>query len=210
MRLAFLAWVTSTLVLGMPARATTYFVAPDGSGDYATIQAAVTHAANGDIIELGDGTFRGNGNRDVDYGNKQIVIRSRSLDPTRCVIDCAAGQSSQHYGFRFGTGCGRLSILQAVTVEHGYGSNAAGIYVEGGDPTIRGCIIRENVATGEGGGLHVWGGAPLVERCVFVANSSPLGAGAAASIGMPDEVAVFDHCVFIGNYGADEGGGVRL
>jgi len=50
-----------------PAHAATIVVAPDGSGDRPTIQAAIDVAAPGDVIELQDGVFTGAGNRDMDF-----------------------------------------------------------------------------------------------------------------------------------------------
>lgn len=210
MRLAFLVGALLVMIFALPSVAVTYFVAPDGSGQFATIQAAVNAAFNGDIIELGDGTFRGNGNRDVDYLGKSITIRSRSLDPVRCIIDCEGSSGTPHVGFRFGSGCTRQSVLQAVTVEHGYGQTGGGINVDMGNPTIRACVIRDNTSTGEGGGIRIWGGEPLVERCFITENTCLYGAGASASIGGMGHPAVFDHCVIAGNYGAYEGGGIRF
>jgi hypothetical protein len=43
-------------------------VAPDGSGDAPTIQAAIDSSAPQDVVELADGTFIGPGNRDLDLG----------------------------------------------------------------------------------------------------------------------------------------------
>lgn len=43
------------------ARAETWTVHPDGSGDFATIQSAVNFAGSGDIIALTSGTFTGPG-----------------------------------------------------------------------------------------------------------------------------------------------------
>ena len=71
-----------------PASATTYLVRPDGNGDFVTIQAAIDSAVAGDIIELSDGVFTGDGNRDLDFLGKGITLRSQSGDPELCVIDC--------------------------------------------------------------------------------------------------------------------------
>ena len=49
--------------------AATYVVTADGSGDFPTIQAAISAAINGDVIELTDGTFTGEGNRDIEFGD---------------------------------------------------------------------------------------------------------------------------------------------
>ncbi len=44
--------------LAMPARARTWHVEKDGSGDFTVIQAAVDAAAPGDTIRIGAGQFR--------------------------------------------------------------------------------------------------------------------------------------------------------
>ena len=51
-----------------PAIATTWLVLPDGSGDFPTLLDAVAGAAAGDVIELGNGVFAGDGNRDIEVG----------------------------------------------------------------------------------------------------------------------------------------------
>jgi pectin methylesterase-like acyl-CoA thioesterase len=58
-----------------PSGASVYVVRPDGSGDFPTIQAAIDAAIDGDTVELADGTFRGDGNRDPDYLGKAITVR---------------------------------------------------------------------------------------------------------------------------------------
>ena len=65
------------LVCAGTSQATTYFVAPDGSGDYPTIAAAISACVNGDIISLGDGTFEGDGNRDLTFmGLERVIAQS--------------------------------------------------------------------------------------------------------------------------------------
>lgn len=46
---------------------------------YATIQDAVDAASDDDIVEVRPGTYRGDGNRDIDFKNKAITVRS--IDP---------------------------------------------------------------------------------------------------------------------------------
>lgn len=65
-----------------------YLVNPEGTGDFPTIQAAIDWASDGDVIELTDGIFRGDGNRDVEYFGRVITIRSQSGVAGACVIDC--------------------------------------------------------------------------------------------------------------------------
>ena len=83
----------SALVWISPAGADTYTVEWDGSGDHATIQDAIDDASDTDVIELGDGTFTGEGNRDISFPGKSITVRSQSGAPWACVID-ADGSAS--------------------------------------------------------------------------------------------------------------------
>ena len=86
-RLPTLALILSWIPL-QTASAKTYVVNPDGTGDFPNIQAAVDASVDDDEIELGNGVFIGEGNRNVFIENKRITIRSQSDDPTQCIIDC--------------------------------------------------------------------------------------------------------------------------
>jgi hypothetical protein len=104
----------------IPAAATTYVIRPDGTADFPTIQAAIDAATDGDVIELTDGTFTGEGNRDIDYLGRAITIRSQSGNPEACAIDCEGSETEPHRGFYFHSGEGLDSILDGVTITHGY------------------------------------------------------------------------------------------
>jgi hypothetical protein len=95
---------------------TTYLVRPDGSGDFPNIQAAIDASHTGDTIELADGTFRGDGNRDVDFRGLAITVRSRSGDPEACVIDCEGTEEETYRGFFFLSGEGPQSVLRDITI----------------------------------------------------------------------------------------------
>ena len=90
----------SSMILGLVAAATAtiYVVNPEGTGDFPTIQEALDACIDGDIIELTDGTFTGDGNRDIDYLGKAITVRSQSGDPEMCTIDCEAHSKKRSPG----------------------------------------------------------------------------------------------------------------
>ncbi|MFC1572566.1 right-handed parallel beta-helix repeat-containing protein [Candidatus Eisenbacteria bacterium] len=162
------------LMLMVPAlgMATTWQVYPDGSGDYATIQDALEYCSNGDIIDLGDGTYTGGGNRDIGFFGKEATVRSTSGNAAACIIDCQGSYSSPRRGFFFEDGEGPGSVLENITITGCYDRyNGGGIYCYGASPTIRGCRIVDNVAQYEGAGVYCTSSAhPTVEDCIFLDN----------------------------------------
>jgi hypothetical protein len=165
------------LLCWMPALATTIVVRPDSSGDYPTIQAAITAAADGDTVELSTGVFAGDGNRNIDFLGKAITVRSRSGDPNSCIIDC----QNQGRGFVFTTGEDTTSVLEGVTVTNGrntesWESKGGGIFCLS-EPQLKDCIICNCATTdgpyapeGQGGGLYCADGSPLFVHCSFTNN----------------------------------------
>lgn len=144
-------------------------VKPDGTGDYPTIQAAVDAAANGDVIELADGVFVGDGNRDIDVSGKQITVRSQG-GPEACVIDCQGGPSDRHRGFYFhGYYWGGKAVLEGMTITNGYALQGGAINCLGASHTIADCIFLLNTAIGEGG------------RSVAILTRSPRSLGACSA-----------------------------
>lgn len=159
------------------ARGTTYVVDPDGTGDFPTIQAAVNAVHNGDIIELTDGTFAGDGNRDIEYLGKAITVRSQSRNPETCVIDCEGSEDDPHRGFIFSNHEGAASVLEGITITRAHArGNGGGILCDNAEPTVANIVISECFACNGGGaaletteGWPAWG-ATFV-NCVFAGNS---------------------------------------
>ncbi|MCK4304864.1 MAG: right-handed parallel beta-helix repeat-containing protein [Candidatus Eisenbacteria sp.] len=183
-----------------------YVVYPDGTGDFLTIQEAVYASVDGGVIELGDGTFTGQGNRDITYQGKAITIRSHSGDPEACVIDCEGSAQNARRGVCFSSGEDLESVLEGVTITHGYDGNFGGggvicwesaatlvncrfvdnIAVGGGaiacdftdvPPTLTGCIFSGNVAGTYGGAVFCGSSSPTIINCTFYGNSAPSGGG---------------------------------
>ena len=50
----------------------------DGPADFNNIQAAINDANDGDRITVADGTYTGNGNRDIDFLGKAITVHSEN------------------------------------------------------------------------------------------------------------------------------------
>ena len=214
------------------AFADTHVVSPDGSGDFPTIQAAIDAAVDGDVVTLTDGTFTGEGNRDLDYLGKAITLQSQSGDPATCVIDCEGSAADPHRGIQLISGEPGGAALVGISITGGhvfhpdYGS--AVWCANGSTAAISSCDISGNQ------GIAVWvqnnctvsfadcrlagnfgptcgaidaDGATLqVSRCDFIENASEWRVGAVFAMSSEVEIA---GCQFVGN-AAPEASAVEL
>jgi predicted outer membrane repeat protein len=205
--------VATLAATGDGSLAATYVVTPDGTGDYATIQEAIDAAEDGDVIELADGTFTGDGNRDLSYLGKAITVRSQSGNPGLCTIDCEGSEEDPHRGFAFDGEVTYQSVLEAVTVKNGFTATAKGgaIYCAGTDeatdctPWIKNCIFTGNFANVGGGIASLMGASPRISNCTFVGNTAHAG-GAIACPYLSG--ARIQDCAFLDNStDRSEGGG---
>jgi hypothetical protein len=145
----------------------------DGSGDYTTIQAAIDRSSNRDEIIIADGTYTGDGNRDIDFTGKKITVRSEN-GPEVCIVDCEGEPNEPHRGFIFHNEEDDRSVLEGVTVTGGYvvgGSGGGGIYCYRSSPSIINCVITGNfVEKDDGGGLNLFNCNAQVIDCVISNN----------------------------------------
>lgn len=161
------------LVATTPAMAATYYVNPEGTGDFPTIQAAVEGSTHGDVIELADGVFTGTGNRGIDFLGKSITIRSQSGFAGQCVIDCQGSASDPARGFLFASGESNAARLQDLTIVNGYapldvGNGwGGGILAYNASPTVENCTV-EDCRADWGGGMLFWGSMSEVTDCRFL------------------------------------------
>jgi hypothetical protein len=152
-----------------PTGASIYIVRPDSTGDFPTIQAAIYASVDSDTIELTNGVFTGEGNMDIGYLGKAIVVRSQSGIPDSCIIDCqGAGR-----GFYFRSNETASSVLAGVTIRNASADKGAGIRCTGSSPSVRQCIITLNHAENDGGGVYCWGSSPDFAQCTISHNSTP-------------------------------------
>jgi hypothetical protein len=190
-------------------RAETYVVRPDGTGDFPTIQAAIDASEDGDVVELTDGTFTGDGNRNISLYGKAIAVRSRGDDPELCIIDCQGVPEETRRGFRFrDSGEGPETLLQGITIANGLAASGAGISIRGASPTIRNCILLRNHGfTDAGGGMACARCESLIEGCQFIENTGEFSSGIV--VFSWSDVTLRD-CTFVGNESSEEMGCIHI
>jgi predicted outer membrane repeat protein len=154
-------------------------------GDYSTIQDAIDAAVVGDRILLGDGVFRGEGNRDLDLLGKSITVKS-AHGPVFCAIDCEGSEAGQHRAFDLSRNESRATVISGLTI---MGGSVAGPYDED-----------------DGGGIRLRGSSPSIVGCSFSGNSSGGAGGAIACLQLSNPL--IEHCSFLQNFGFDGGGAI--
>ncbi len=176
-----------------------FSVLADGSGDYPTIQAAVDASDYADVIVVGPGTFSGEGNRDIDFGGRLIVLRS-ALGSEHTVIDC----QNEGRAFRFASGEDTLAVVRGFTITGGIEGDGGAVLASGSSPTIEDCVIHGCSAERGGAVACANGAAPLLRRLEITGNAADEGGGIHASGGAP----LLRDVVLRSNSASGRGGGL--
>ncbi|MFN8179070.1 MAG: right-handed parallel beta-helix repeat-containing protein [bacterium] len=185
-----------------PAFSATIHVAPDSSGDFLNIQAAIDAASSGDVIELTDGVFKGPGNWELNLGTKELTLRSQH-GAASTIIDCGYNDDvwAKHQGIAIRGGQTSATVIEGFTIQ-GVATTLDGGAVEcvGSSPVIRNMVMRWSRGAMHGLGLFVWLGAPLVQDCSFEGEF-----GSESTIYSRQSSLQLERCTL---EGCDSGGGV--
>jgi|GEM_PF-1959633 len=207
------------LVLGLCLTFTVQSAELHVPGGYPTIQAAMDAAVTDDVITVANGTYSGEGNRDLNFDGKAITVRS-AKGPEKCIINCGGSETEPHRGFIFENGKSIDSVVDGFTITNGYANDpypegaGGAIYIDGSGPTIQNCVIHGNIAQGEysgGGGIVCYDGDPVIRNCTITDNQSE-GYGGGILCERAD--AVIENCAITDNlvtgdyYNYSNGGGI--
>lgn len=142
--------------------------------DQPTIQAGIDAADAGDTVLVAQGTYRGNGNRDIQFGGKGVVLMAEA-GPLVTIIDCEGSAIDNHIGFNMSRAGDSAVIIDGFTIRGGYSSQGSAINFRTASPTIRNCVMAGNVGIISGGAVRCKGASPTFESCTFVSNRSATG-----------------------------------
>ncbi len=202
----FAVFVLFALIPSAPLVATTICVDAsnttppwDGSAAnaYQFIQDGLDNAADGDTVVVADGTYVGDGNRDLDFEGKAITVRSEN-GPEHTIIDCQGTEAEPHRGVWFGHYNVKGQALDGFTIRNGYADYGGAIYCCCTSPTIANCTISSNTAR-VGGGLC---GGGMLSNCTISRNVATVDGG-----GIFGE-ATLSNCEISDNAAASNGGGI--
>jgi hypothetical protein len=157
---------------------------------YTTIQAGINAASDGDTVLIASGTYTGTGNKNLDFGGREIVVMSE-FGPEGCIIDC----QSTGQGFYFHSGETSDAKVIGLTIKSGNSTYGGGIRINSSSPTIERCIIRNNNGS-YGGGIYINAGNPSIIHCTLTLNTATNG-GAMYSTGYANPI--IKNCIVANN-----------
>jgi len=197
-----------------PGQINKYYVATTGNditGDgsslfpFATIQKGLDTANGFDSVLVAPGLYNGNGNRDLNFNGKNIILVATD-GPEMTTIDCEGSTSQPHRGIYFHNGEIFAALVSGFKFINGYNGNGGSILIENASPTITNCIFENNTATDlfySGGAILLYLSNSLISDCIFNNNTALKGGG----LTLLESNCTISDCLIKNNTANSEGGG---
>ena len=153
------------------------YVDNGGGGSFLTIQQGIDAApCDGDEVVVGDGLYTGTQNKNLDFGGKNVKLRSVS-GPGGVIIDC----QNVGRGVYLHSGEDTTAVIEGFTIAAGNPSGTftygGGIYCNGASVTVRNCVLTANHADYGGGMAWIDGSAVLEDVHVINNTAEQFGGG---------------------------------
>ena len=134
---------------------------------YVTISAAIAASYDGDVVEVGPGTYA----EGLNFGGREITVRSTAGAATT-IVDPVSGRCLTATGQK-----GAGARLEGFTLRGGSATQGGGVYVSASSPVLVNCVITGNTASSAGGGVYVASGSLQLTGCTVSQNTSINGLG---------------------------------
>jgi len=203
--------VILTSLFSTASNGRTWYVKPDGTGDAATIQAAIDASAPGDTVLVAPGTYYEN--LSITGPHNGICVLSEAGADATTVIAKAAGTVADF------AGVDTTTTLKGFTLTGGTGApnpEHPGTFHGGGvrlfycsPKIIENHIVDNHVEPGRGGGVQCFSSAAIIEGNVISGNSASFhGGGIHVEHGSPRIVGntISDNRAWADNPGPSGGG----
>ena len=144
------------------------------SSPFASIQAGINFASEGDSVLVAQGTY----NENLTFRGRAITVRG-SEGAQNSIID-GSGLGSV---IMFNNAETNTTKLTGFTITNGHAYTGGGIYLSGASPILEDLYITENIVDYQGGGIYAEGSNSTINNCTISNNQCPnLGGGILAFV----------------------------
>ena len=198
------------------AQASTYYVGSLGADAYGgsspsypflTIQHAIDTASSGDTIFVLADTYTGTGNKDLDFGGKNLTLEALPYYGTATQVTLNLQGSGRGFYFHNGeTNAAVVDSFNVINGNPGTGNYGGGAYITGSSsPTFIDTTFASNKAS-KGGAVYIYSSSPTFTGVTFNMNSALSDGGAISQVGSSSPI--YTHSKFTTNKAGAYGGAV--
>lgn len=170
--------------------------------DYPKIQHAIDASFEGCTILISDGTYTGEGNKNLDFKGKPLTLRSEN-GPENTTIDC----EGEGRGFIFDNKEDHRSVVSGISIINGNTERGGAIYCGNATPLITNCFLSNNTADA-GGALYAV--SVTIENCRIFSNTARNGGAVYFTFVGSDRSQSIVDCKFELNTADDYGGAIYI
>ena len=176
-------------------------ILPVTLGADTTIQEMINTAEEGDTVLVAQGTYTGEGNRDLDFYGKNIVLLSAD-GPEYTIIDCEYSGR----GFYLSSGESMYAVISGFTIRNSiYADKGGCVYIKNSSPSIENCFIIDGTSQSGGAGIRLVSSSSIINNC-YILNCDSFGGAVSSRYSFN----VFTNCRIQGNECDVRGAGMDL
>ncbi|MDH4240214.1 MAG: NHL repeat-containing protein, partial [Phycisphaerae bacterium] len=141
-----------------------------GVGPKKTIQGGLNAVGDGDtVLVLPGGTYSGEGNYELDYGRKSVIVRREGNPISFVTIDCGhAGRAVDFESIK-----GVFAVLDGFMITNSIANIGGGIRTENSQFMFKDCVFNHNTAVDKAGGILCNLSSPTFSNVVFQHSNAP-------------------------------------